>query len=593
MYFKHKTGDDRMELVDIYNHKNIFERLFDKKSYEPMFMIFLAILIGIFGGFITAGFSLAVKYSTKLFYSAGNDITHGYYKALIPALGGIIVGIIRYYFVKPGEGLGIPQVLYSLVTKEGKMSPRLVAIMGVSSIITLGSGGSAGKEGPIVHIGAGIGSMIGKIFKLEGLDNITLLGCGAAACIAGIFNAPIAGVFFALEIILHDFTPRTFGAIVVSAVTGSTISRIIFGEGSVLVGNHTNFQIPAYELRSYFELPLYALLGIFTAIIAVIFIFSLIKFEKEFKKIKIPFYLKPALGGLFVGIIGLKYPQVLGLGINTIADAFSGKLLGYTMFILIFLKILAVSFTLGSGGAGGDFTPSLVVGSVAGGAFEVAMHHLFPGIVAPTGAYATVGMGALLAAMLHAPMTGIFIIFELTDSYAIILPIMIACVTSNTLARVICEESIYSYKMLLKGKSYKRHRETNVIEYVTIDKVMIKDVVTVSENMKIPKLIELIRKSEFHGFPVVDKDNLLCGIVTYDDVRLVLKENKINVETVKDIMTSNVLVIYPFESMREAFQKFGVAKIGRLPVVSQDNPRKILGWVSRTDLIKRFNQISE
>ena len=293
----------------------------------------------------------------------------------------------------------------------------------------------------------------------------TLVGCGAAAGIAATFNAPIAGSMFALEIIMGEFGVATFSPVIISAVTATAVSRHFLGDIPAFV-------VPAYQLVSPLEFPLYAIMGLFCALVGVTFTILLYRGEDLFDCLKFPEYLKAVLGGLILGAMGLLFPQILGIGYGAINLALAQKLSWGLMFLLVIGKILATSITIGSGGSGGIFAPSLFIGSMAGGFFGGIVHHLFPAVTASPGAYSIVGMGAVVAATTHGPLSAILILFEMTGDYKIILPLMITCIISRLMAGRLLKESIYTFKLIRRGVDIRAGREVNVLKSISVKDVM-------------------------------------------------------------------------------------------------------------------------
>jgi CIC family chloride channel protein len=448
----------------------------------------------------------------------------------------------------------------ALATKGGRIRARVAAVKILASSICIGSGGSAGREGPIVQIGSTFGSTLGQLFRLPQDWIKTLVACGAAGGISATFNAPIAGVFFAHEVILGRILTRHFGFVVISSVVASVVAH-------AFLGNLQTFSVPAYTLKSYWELGLYFILGAACALIAVAFIRSLYKTEDIFDAIRIPEYVKPALGGIAVGLLGLYNPFLFGVGYEGVEQALLAKIGLITLVALLLLKIVATSFTLGSGGSGGIFAPSLFMGAMFGGAFGDAAHRLLPGIVAPSGAYALVGMAAVFSAAARAPITAIIILFEMTRDYAIILPLMLAVVVSTLISHRLSSESIYTLKLKRKGLSLRQQEEIDLLEKVSVEEVMTRDFPTVPAEMTLTEVIGVFAKSKHHGFPVVDKEGNLKGMVTLADVEA--KMGSSQELTVADIATTTLITAYPDETLHDVVHRLGTSEIGRIPVVDR------------------------
>ncbi|GAW91814.1 chloride channel protein [Calderihabitans maritimus] len=553
---------------------------------ENTFLILLAILVGFGAALLGLAFRASIDLVNLLFFEKGKNILAflgKYYVVILPAIGGMIVGPLIYFFAREAKGHGVPEVMTAMAIRGGRIRPRVVLIKSLASAFTIGSGGSAGSEGPIVQIGAGIGSTLGQFFHLSEERLKSLVSCGAAAGIATVFNAPIAGVFFALEVISGEFSASFFSIVVISAVTASVVARAVYW------GNNPVFPVAGLSLASPHELIFYVLLGILAGLFAVLEIKATYKIEDLFDEWRgIPEYVKPAVGGLLVGIIGLAFPQVFGPGYESIEAALTGRLSLLLLVLLVFIKLLAVTLTLGSGGSGGVFAPSLFMGAMLGGALGTIVHGLFPGFTAVSGAYALVGMGAVFAGAAQAPITSIIMIFEMTNDYRIILPLMIACVISYVIASQLHPESIYTLKLLRRGIKFRHGRARTVLETITVGEVMHREVETVPANITVSELADLMRKSRHTGFPVLD-GNQLVGMVTVFDIRRAMDKG-INDEPVSKIMSTNLIVTYPEENLGEALKKFAVRGVGRLPVVKQDDPEHLVGIITRSDIIRAYNK---
>jgi chloride channel protein, CIC family len=413
---------------------------------EHLYIIILSIITGLSGGIAAIAVRVLInKISYIVFPGEGLlldklYVLPWYFVVFMPALGGLIVGPIIYYFAKEAKGHGVPQVIKSIKSDDGKIRSRVSIVKAITSSITIGMGGSAGREGPMIQIGASIGSTIGQIFNLSPKRTKTLLACGAAAGVAAAFNAPIGGMLFALEVLLMEYSADKLIPVAFSSVVATALSRFIDG-------NFALFPFRDYVLASPYELIFYIILGVLAGIISYLFIFILHYSEFIFdEKIKIPGYLKPAIGGLLVGCIGFFYPNVIRMGYESISLALQGKIIISLALVLVFAKIVATSFTLGSGGSGGIFAPALFIGAMLGCVFGGIVSGLFPGITAGPGAYALVAMAGLVAGTTRAPITAFIIVVELTLDYDIILPLVIVCVISMYVSSKFTSESIFTFK---------------------------------------------------------------------------------------------------------------------------------------------------
>lgn len=394
----------------------------------------LALLVGILGGLgaLVLGWLINfVDYISLSQLQASLSFMGLWTLPLIGSAGGLLVGLLTHFTAQETKGRGIPQVIDAVEQQGGRIRPRVALIKTLASALTIGTGGSAGREGPIVQIGASLGSTVGQLLKLSERQLVTLVACGAGAGIAATFNAPLAGTIFALEVILRRFSINIFCLVLISSVSGTLISHLF-------LGNVTTFSILAYDIVSPVELLLYAALGLVAAFVARLFIQVFGKTEDLFKNIpKVPVWVLPALGGVSFGLIGYFLPETLGRGEKVIDQILCGELSGAGFLALLCLtKIITTSLTLGSGGSGGILFPSMFIGASLGGSFGSVCHNLMPGLTGASGAYALVGMGAVFAAANRAPVTAIIIVLEMTYNQQLIIPLMLACGVATLLARM-------------------------------------------------------------------------------------------------------------------------------------------------------------
>ena len=553
-------------------------------------MALLATIVGLAGGFGAIGFRYLIDLFQTITYGAKGNLlevvtaTPWYWKVWVPALGGMVVGPLVYFLAREAKGHGVPEVMEAVALRKGVIRKRVVLVKSLASAVSIGTGGSVGREGPIVQIGSAIGSTIGQLLNVSAERIRTLVGCGAAAGIAATFNAPIAGSMFALEIILGDFGLATFSPIVISSVVATAVSRHF-------LGNTPAFIVPPYRLVSAWELPLYVLLGLFCALVAVAFTTTLYKTEDVFDGFKFPEYLKAVVGGLILGLIALLFPHILGVGYPAIDLALAGRLSWWFMLLLVAFKILATSTTIGSGGSGGIFAPSLFLGAMAGGFFGNGIHALFPDTTASAGAYSIVGMAAVVGGTTHGPLSAILILFEMTGNYRIILPLMIACIISSVAAGQLLKESIYTLKLARRGVNIRAGKEVNVLRAIRVEEAMNPNVETIAENLTLGTLAEKISKSKYNSFPVVDDQGHLTGILSYLDYQDVVFDRDLeNLVVAKELATPKVVTVFQNDTLYTALEKISAKDFSILPVVSPSDPRKLLGVVTRRDIMGAYNK---
>jgi len=578
---------------------------------EKAVLIGTAIVVGVGTGFGAVGFIKLISLVQRMFFNGGEQTFPFLGRILIiiiPMVGGLLAGPIISFFASEAKGHGVPEVMQAIALRGGRIRPRVVVAKILASALCIGSGGSAGREGPIVQVGAALGSSLGQWLHLSDNRIRNLVACGAAAGIAATFNAPIAGVIFAMEIILGELHLGDLGNVVISAITASTIARIFLGDQPAFaVSNNFGAQSP-------WSVFLYVLLGALAACAAVGFTRMLYWFEDRFDAWKFPDALKPAVGGLLLGSLAFFYPLVLGLGFvpsqesifglpfsqglpqvfgsgfPVIENALLGNLPLWLLFVLIFLKPLATSLTLGSGNSGGVFAPALFTGAVLGGAFGQVLDILFPGVFANSGAFAIVGMAAVFAGAARAPFTAILIVFEMTDNYRLIIPLMAAVVTSLVVSELLMKESIYTLKLSRRGIRIQRGRDMDVMESVRVEEVMVNEPITVSVDLPIAILAEKFIETGRHGFPVLDEQGELFGVVSLEDYRRALSDGgeKIGSLTVGEIATRAIVTVYPDQTVGYALRRMAPRDISRLPVVSRENPHQLLGMVRRNDIVRAY-----
>jgi CIC family chloride channel protein len=549
-------------------------------SSETLVMVTFSVIVGLGAGLGTIIFIRMITFFNTIFFGYGKllGLPGNTYVILLPILGGLIVGPLIHYLAPEAKGHGVPEVLTAIATKGGRIRPVVVLVKALGSAITIGSGGSVGREGPIVQIGAALGSTIGQVFKLSDRRIITLVASGAAAGIAATFNAPIAGVMFAIEVILGDFDIKNLSTMVISAVTASVVGRAVLGDFPA-------FTVPAYELNSPWELPLYLGLGIVAGFGAMLFMKTLYLMEDVFDNWKFPPYLKPAVGGLGLGLLGFFVPRVFGTGFDTIGSVLTGNIGFMLLVILIFGKILATTLTLGSGSSGGVFAPALFTGAVLGGAYGQIAQWIFPGLPASSGAYAMVGMAAVFAGAARAPITAIIILFEMTQDYHIILPLMAATIVSTIIAHRLEPESIYTLKLKLRGIATRQKKDENPLRSILVEDAMTpaSEMVTVTPDISLRELVNLFQETSHHGF-IVMKNDELYGMVTLSDLEEAMKNGKMEA-TINDICTKNVFTAYPDEALDDVLGHVGAMDVGRIPVVERRNPKRLLGVLRRVNIV--------
>lgn len=557
----------------------------DREFSEHIRLTFLSVLVGIFAGLASVLFKFMIRLFQEIFWKNTNLIDAvksqpWYLTILIPTAGGLLIAPLIYYGAKEAKGHGVPEIMEALIFRGGKIRNRVAAIKAIASSICIGSGGSTGREGPIVQISAGIASTIGKLFRIDERAMRTLVATGAGAGIGATFNAPIAGALFAVEVLLGEFGVYSFSPIIIASVIATLISRLI-------IGDFASFIIPKYTLISVWEIGPYLLLGLISGLVAILFIELLYFLEDRFDNLRIHPLLKPALGGLLVGVIGLYLPHILGVSYEGI-DASLQNHLGFWMaFLLVLGKVLGTSLTLGSGGSGGIFAPSLFLGAMTGNLVGSIFHSAFPGSISSPGAFSLVGMGAVVAAATHAPITAIIIIFELTNDYKIILPLMLSCIIASFVTVGFHKESIYTLKLKHRGIMFKEGREVNILQSLSIKDFISHDYQLFTHTERVGTIIDQAIGSKHHSFQIVDAENNYIGCFSLNQLKNLLIEKDIldSFVIAEDLAVTDIKLDYE-DNLEKAMKIFGRTDVAEIAVLQN---KKLVGVVKRKDVIEAYN----
>jgi len=554
-------------------------------------MLILAALLGFLAGFASTFFRWMIEFFGSVFSVKGFFITgippqmYPFLLPLMPMVGGCFIGLICKFFPNAVKENGVHKVMYAVALNDGKVRKRTITSCAVTSSITIGSGGSAGREGPTVQIGAAVGSTLGQWLHLSTERVRVLVGCGAAAGIAASFNAPLAGVLFALEIVLGDFTIHTFSPIIIASVIGTVTGR-------ALEGNEVTFNVPVHELVHPTEIIFYLALGMLCGAVARLFTFIYFYAQQIFEeKINIPDYFKPALGGFIVGMISIFLPQILGNGYDYMEQALTGQMFWGLAFLLVFMKIMCTSITLGSGGMGGVFAPSLFIGAMLGTAFGSTIHGVFPTLTASAETYSVVGMGAVAGAVMQAPLTNILMLFELTNDYTLILPIMVSCIASSYTYQRFTKHSIYVQYLLNRGINIRHGREVSIMNSIKVRDVMNTEFTTIAQEMPFRKILETISYSKNFYFPVLDNKGDMTGILSFSDIREMMFEEQLgDLLVAGELATHKVLALTPEQNLNQAMELFTQLDVDQLPVVRHDDKVKVIGMITRGDVMASYNR---
>jgi len=533
---------------------------------------------------LLAGYALPAPAGEQIFEAAGALQFHRLVFFLLPALGGLISGLLVYHFAPEAEGHGTDAMIDAFHNRKGRIRTRVPLIKGLASIITLSSGGSAGREGPIAQIGAGIGSAIGRLLNLSDRERRILLLAGCGGGLSAIFRAPLGGALTAIEILYkEDMETEALVPTVVSSITAYIIFTYFFGNAPI-------FFFPEYTFSNPRELIFYILLGLICVPAGIFFIkvFYAVR-ERIFQPLKIPLYVKPALGGLAVGCIGLFFPQVYGDGWGWIQLAILGKLGIGIMMAIALAKIIATSFTISSGGSGGVFGPTLFIGGMIGGAVGYSAHYFYPNIVAQPEAFVVVGMASFFAGVASAPIGTLLMCSEMTRGYGLIAPLMLVSIIAILFTR---QHSIYARQVQSKRESpahtadftVNLFAETRVRDFYKPEKVT-----PVRKTTSYGQLKKIFSASRIECFPVYDENDALIGSVNWDQARTIVFEEGLEDLIIAEDMMSPVRTVTPEDNFYDAFMKFMETNAEELLVVSPDDGNIVLGVLRHDDLIAAYS----
>lgn len=563
------------------------ERYFkDTEFSEHIRLTLLAVLIGVLAGLASILFKIMIQFFQNLFWRA-ESILEGaaqqpwFLTILIPTLGGLIISPIIYFGAKEAKGHGVPEIMESLIFRGGRIPNKVAAVKAVASSICIASGGSTGREGPIVQVSASLASTIGKLFKIKDRGLKTLVAAGAGAGIGATFNAPIAGALFAVEVILGEFGVYSFSPIIIASVISTMTSRFITGE------SFSAFTVPKYTLSTVWEIGPYILLGIICGAVAILFIQVLYFLEDKFEALKVHPLIKPAMGGLLVGVIGLKFPQIFGVSYEAMDAALTNQMGLWLAFILIFAKILSTSLTLGSGGSGGIFAPSLFLGAMTGNVIGTFFKSIFPNSMSSPGAFALVGMGAVVAGATHAPITAIVIIFELTNDYKIILPLMLSCIIASLMTVGIHKQSIYTLKLKRRGILFSEGREVNILRSLHVKDFSSKDHQVFLNTEHVGQIIDLAISSKHNTFQIIDAENNYIGCFSLNQMKkLVLDKDLLDSLLIaEDLAVPGISIDYE-DNLEQAMKIFGKEDVSEITLLKGN---KFSGVIKRKDVIEAYN----
>ena len=560
--------------------------------HEHFVMFMLSVVFGLLGGGAAILFREAIDLVQYGFYGYASDLftfdrsqIAWWRIPLATTLGGLIVGLLIHNLMPGRRSHAVADVIEASALRGGRMNLRVGLGAALISATTIGSGGSSGREGPVVHLAASLCSFLGERLKLGTAMQQTVLGCGVAAGVAASFNAPIAGVFFALEVVVGSYALAAFAPVVIASVTGTLVCRIYFGDFPAFV-------IPGHEITSFWEFPAFALLGIVSAIGAIVFIRSVSFTQQVFARIpKLPVWARPALGGLAVGIIGIFMPEILGVGYFATDRALNGELPILIMLSLVVLKTAATAITLGSGGGGGVFSPSLFIGAMMGGTFGVIATMVQPELSSGHSAYTLIGMGAMAGAVLGAPISTILMVFELTGDYELTIGVMIATVIASQISLNALGFSFFSWQLNQRGISLKGGREAAVLRSRLVRDVMKDDLLAIGPGESLVQIRLKLLESSYGELFVIGDDNVLVGTITLRDLsQNAFEHDKDDVLTAGDIARKKPPTACVSDTLETAVTLMEQCSEEHIAVVESKDNNRLVGVLHERDVLAAYHR---
>ncbi len=587
--------------IDVHNWLQRFLAWREKNIKEKRFILVLSFLVGVFTALAALLLKLLIHWIQE-FLTENFDTTEANYLYLVyPVVGIFLTGLFVRYVVKDDISHGVTKILYAISRRQSRIKRHNTWSSIIASSITIGFGGSVGAEAPIVLTGSAIGSNLGSLFKMERRTLMLLVGCGAAGAVAGIFKAPIAGLVFTLEVLMIDLTMTSLLPLLITSVTAATLSYLATGQEAM-------FQFHLDEPFELGRIPYVIALGVFCGLVSLYFTRAMNSLEGVFGRLRTP-YKKLALGGILLSVLIFLFPPLYGEGYDTIELLLNGTsnadwdtvmnnslfyghsnlLLIYLMLIILF-KVFASSATNGGGGCGGIFAPSLYLGCIAGFVFSHFSNEFAVTTYLPEKNFALMGMAGVMSGVMHAPLTGVFLIAELTGGYDLFLPLMIVSVSAYLTIIVFEPHSIYSMRLAKKGELLTHHKDKAVLTLMKMENVVETDFIAVRPEMDLAEMVKVIARSRRNIFPVTDEEGKLLGIVLLDDIRnIMFRQELYHRFTVNRFMTSPPARLYNTGNMEQVMQTFDDTKAWNLPVVDQEG--HYLGFVSKSKIFNSYREV--
>ena len=572
-------------------------RLYDWLRVSPTGLVALAVVVGVGGGVGAIVFRWLIQTFTLVFsghadYSAAagepNPLVPWlgtFFLILVPAVGGWLYGPLIAKGAPEARGHGVPEVMLAVAERGGRIRMQVAIVKSLASALCIGSGGSVGREGPIVQIGSALGSSLGQLVRVSESRMRLLVACGAAAGISATFNAPIAGVFFALELILRDFEAGSFGVVVLASVLAGAIGRAAFGNAPFL-------QLPPFEIVSYGEYALYAVLGLVAALVGVAFVRVLYGLEDVADRVwrGRPEWARPGVLGLALGVLLFAVPQMYGVGYPVLEGAIKGNYVVAVLLLFLVAKMAATSLSIAIGGSGGVFAPSLFIGATLGSAFGELIQGPFAGAVAPAGAYGLVGMGAVFAAAARAPITAVIIIFELTNDYTIILPLMLSIVLASAVSSRLSKDTIYTLKLRRRGIDILRGRAANLMQLIGVRDAMTATPEPLAVDEQLDAILSRLEEEAREALPVVDADGAFRGVVRAEEVERAMRENAL--DATAESLATREAELREDQTLEDAVRALTATEGTGVPVLDAAGSA-VVGWITHRDVLQAYRKTLE
>lgn len=561
-------------------------------QFRIVLMSFLAAAVGLLAGLVAYVLYKLIGLFTNLFFfhewstrfrSVGGHHL-GWWVILVPVAGGLVVGVMAKYGSSKIKGHGIPEAMEAVLVNRSRIEPKVALLKPISAAIAIGTGGPFGAEGPIIQTGGALGSLVGQVLHTTAVERKVLLACGAAAGMSATFNTPIAGVILAIELLLFEFKARSFIPLVIASTLATAVHMQLLGPGPMFSVSSVDFGIPR-------ALPFYLVLGPLCGIAAVLLSKALYWVEDTFEKLPVDELWWPAIGALFLGIIGFFVPRVLGVGYDTIGDILNGNLAWKLLLIVMLAKFAALVISLGSGTSGGLLAPTFMWSAAMGGLFAMIANHVFPSAHLSPGAFALVAMGAVFGAASRATFSFIIFAFEITRDYNSVLPLMLVAVIADGIAMLFMpRSSIMTEKLARRGLHVHQEYEADVLAQSTVSETMEKNAPVIAAGTTVGEVAERIARHDpavarYEAMLIVDSEGKLKGVVTRGDILRALDKDSSGALKVEEAGSTKLVVTYPDELISEAVAKMLQFQVGRLPVVDHADDRKIVGYLNRAAIM--------